>query len=334
MSDWTPLLVFMGVAVMLALGIAIGAALFFFQRMASPELTPMQVRLKQIKRYQDIVDQADDAHARRLDDLLRDRSYDNAAMGKMLDRFDFTAGLKKLLSQAGMKMTVDKFILFCMIAPFVLLTLLGMALGNVIVLLLAPGSAIGAIFFVKFKKGARVGAFVRQLPDALGLMTSALRAGHSFQSAMNVIASEMRPPIGPEFAQVVNDINLGIPVKDALNRMVLSMETPDVRMFVTAVLIQREAGGNLAEVLDKLGYTIRERFKLKGQISAATGQARMTGYMLGAAPVIVFLILFLFMPKYVEPLHSTLLGQIALGIAAVLQGIGFLVMKKIVDIRV
>ena len=117
--------------------------------------------------------------------------------------------------------------------------------------------------------------------------------------------------------------------------MVAKLDTlPDVRMFSTAVVIQREAGGNLAEVLEKLGYTIRERFKLKAQISALTGQSRLTGYVLGGAPALILTFLTVFMYSYVKPLYETDMGHLALGAVVILQCIGFFVMKKIIDIRV
>lgn len=134
---------------------------------------------------------------------------------------------------------------------------------------------------------------------------------------------------------MVKDINLGIPVRESLARMVSKLDTlPDVRMFATAVAIQREAGGNLAEVLENLGYTIRERFKLKGQIAALTGQSRLTGYVLGCAPVVLLAGLSVFFYDYVAPLYETEFGHYALIAAFILQVIGFFVMKKIIDIRV
>jgi tight adherence protein B len=130
-------------------------------------------------------------------------------------------------------------------------------------------------------------------------------------------------------------MNLGIPVKEAMEKMVGNLDNmPDVKMFCTAVLIQREAGGNLAEILDKLSNTIRERFKLKGQIMALTGQARLTGYVLGCAPLVLLGILSMFFYSYVKPLYETEMGKMLLIVAAVLQVIGFLVMKKIIEIRV
>ena len=202
--------------------------------------------------------------------------------------------------------------------------------GFAVVGLLIP---LMAYLYVIIKKKKRFNRFTLQLPDALNLMTSSLRAGHAFQSSLKIVSTEMPEPISGEFSDLVRDINLGIPVKESLERLVHKLDTlPDVHMFVTAVLIQREAGGNLAEVLDKLSYTIRERFKLKGQIAALTGQSRLTGYLLGAAPIVLF-ILLTFM-GYTKPLMEHPLGYLLLGIGGFVMLIGFIIMRKIVDIRV
>jgi tight adherence protein B len=222
-----------------------------------------------------------------------------------------------------------------MMMPMGIMVVLGVVSGFIIISLVGILVPIGAYSLVLFKRSQRYGKFIAQLPDALSMITSALRAGHSFQSALTVVSSEMPNPIAIEFASMVKDINLGIPVRESLARMVLKLDTlPDVRMFATAVAIQREAGGNLAEVLENLGYTIRERFKLKGQIAALTGQSRLTGYVLGGAPAVLLAGLSLFFYPYVQPLYETDMGHLALLIAFILQMIGFFVMKKIIDIRV
>lgn len=316
--------------------IGIGAALFFFQRYSNPEPSLIQQRLMQIK-----IRHAEEStfelreQSKRMQRLYKDAEYSNPALGQKLEALGFFQHLRMLISQSGMKVTPDKFFMNNIVLPLILCTLLGVFTGVPPLFLLGPGIAGGSYVYVVFRRKQRLNKFVVQLPDALSLITSSLRAGHSFQSALTVVSTELGEPISAEFSLVVRDINLGIPVKEALNRMVYKLDTlPDVRMFATAVLIQREAGGNLAEVLEKLGYTIRERFKLKGQISALTGQSRLTGYVLGGAPAVLLLGLSVFMYGYVKPLWETEPGHIALGAVVVLQTIGFFFMKKIIDIRV
>jgi tight adherence protein B len=334
--DVTTILMFAMVATLFCVcAVGMGAALYFLQKFLSPEPSFMQQRLMRLKsQHREETSSIYQNEARKISQLFKDRNYANEALGKFLENYSFTELIKRSLYQAGLTIPVDKFILYFLVGPFLGGFLLFMLSKNFVIFLLGlivPLLSFGAL---KFRQGKRLARFTTQLPDALNLITSSLRAGHSFQSAIGVVASEMPDPIGVEFALVVNDINLGIPVKEAMAKLVANLDLPDVRMFSTAVLIQREAGGNLAEVLDKLGYTIRERFKLKGQISALTGQSRLTGYVLGCAPVGLFVILFLLFPAYVEPLYTTTLGMFGLGVAGVLQLIGFFIMKKIIDIRV
>lgn len=316
--------------------LAVGAAIFFFQRYNSPEPSIIHQRLIQLKERskQEAILEETEA-AKKMARLYKDGDYNNEQLGKKLEQLNFFKHLKALMQQAGMKTPADKYFITNMMLPMVLLTVLGLATGFFILALLGPGAAALSYYYVIFMRGRRMNKFVNQLPDALSMITSALRAGHSFQSALSVVSTELADPISTEFASMVRDINLGIPVKEALNRMVGKLDTlPDVRMFATAVLIQREAGGNLAEVLEKLGYTIRERFKLKGQIAALTGQSRLTGYVLGGAPAFILTGLSIFMYGYVKPLWETDMGHLALGAVVILQAIGFFIMKKIIDIRV
>jgi tight adherence protein B len=166
------------------------------------------------------------------------------------------------------------------------------------------------------------------------MITNALRAGHSLQSALSLVSLEFKDPIGTEFSQLTNDINLGIPMKDALERMANTMESvTDLRLFTTAVMINREAGGNLAEVLEKLGYTIRDRFKFKGHLKAITGQSRLTGYVIGLMPLFLGLIFSVISPGYTDPLFDTVLGLILLVAAIGMEILGMFIIGKIVNIR-
>ena len=313
--------------------VAIGAALFFLQRYTHPEPSLLQQRLAHLKtRQKQEETSSENEQLQRFSKLYKGSVYSNESLGKFLEQFNLFQHLKLRMHQEGMSHP-DQYILKFMLIPSVL----GLAIACVFPLAaVLPVVAIaGGYGNIIWKRSKRYGKFITQLPDALSMITSALRAGHSFQSAMGIVTTEMGDPIATEFSAVVRDINLGIPVKEALGRMVGRLDTlPDVRMFSTAVIIQREAGGNLAEVLEKLGYTIRERFKLKGQIAALTGQSRMTGYVLGAAPVLLLSFLSLIMYGYVKSLYETDLGHLILLVILVMQAIGFMVMKKIIDIRV
>lgn len=316
--------------------LTLGAAVFFLQRYANPEPSVIQQRLTQLKeRQSEAVETENMAQIRKLARLYKAKDYQNEDLGKKLEQFNFFNNLKLLLQQADIKIPPDKYFLMYMAMPIGVCLLLGLVTRFIPLMLGGFVIAAGAYFNAVMKRGKRLNRFTAQMPDALLMICSALRAGHSFQSALTVVSNEMSEPIAGEFSTVVKDINLGIPVKEAMGRLSNKLNSlPDVRMFVTAVMIQREAGGNLAEVLEKLGYTIRERFKLKGQIAALTGQSRMTGYVLGGAPAMILAFLSLFMYDYVRPLYETDIGKVCLGAVVLLQAIGFFIMKKIIDIRV
>ncbi|WP_303673064.1 type II secretion system F family protein [Vampirovibrio chlorellavorus] len=320
----------------LLMAVGFGAAVFLFQRYANPEPTEVQKRLMMLKQRTVSESQgpAED-QLKKLASLFKEADYQNEKLGAKLERIPFFLTLKIRMQQAGINTPADKYFIMNMLMPVVILTVLALVSGFFMMILLGLIWSVGSYLLVLFKRKQRYAKFIAQFPDALSMITSALRAGHSFQSALTVVASEMPNPIALEFASMVKDINLGIPVRESLSRLVAKLDTlPDVRMFATAVMIQREAGGNLAEVLESLGYTIRERFKLKGQISALTGQSRLTGYVLGGAPAFLLILLSVFFYGYVSPLYETEMGHVALMIAVVLQCIGFSIMKKIVDIRV
>jgi tight adherence protein B len=203
---------------------------------------------------------------------------------------------------------------------------------------LAPIAGI-IMFLVPFawllwKRAKRLKTFAAQLSDALELVARALRAGHSLAAGMHVVAEEMPTPIADEFNRVYEEQNLGIPIEDSLKGVCERVPNLDLRFFVTSVLIQRQTGGDLAEILDKIGYVIRERYRILGQVQALTAEGRLSGIILLALPFGLFLMMLYIKPDYVERLWTHKLGiQMAIG-ALILQLLGAIVIKKIVNIKV
>jgi tight adherence protein B len=200
--------------------------------------------------------------------------------------------------------------------------------------------AIGLVFFfvpfgwVLNKRRVRLKSFASLLPDALELVARALRAGHSLAAGMHVVAEEMPSPISDEFGRVYEEQNLGIPIEDSLRGICERVPNLDLRFFVTSVAIQRQTGGDLAEILDKIGYVIRERYKILGQVKALTAEGRLSGVVLIALPFVLFLMMLHIKPDYVQLLWTDTLG-IKMSIAAlVLQVLGAIVIKKIINIKV
>src|SRR6185312_2940141 len=184
------------------------------------------------------------------------------------------------------------------------------------------------------KRRGRLSKFASQLSDALELVARALRAGHSLGAGMHVVAEEMPSPIADEFGRVFEEQNLGIPIEESMKAMCERVPNMDLRFFVTAVGIQRSTGGDLAEILDKIGYVVRERFRILGQVKALTGEGRLSGVVLIALPFALFGFMLNAKPDYVESLWTTDLGKKMSIFAIIAQILGALTIRKIVNIKV
>jgi tight adherence protein B len=184
------------------------------------------------------------------------------------------------------------------------------------------------------KRRVRLNKFAAQLPDALELVARALRAGHSLSAGMHVVAQEMPAPIADEFNRVFEEQNLGVNIEESLKGICDRVPNLDLRFFVTSVSIQRQTGGDLAEILDKIGYVIRERFRILGQVKALTGEGRLSGVVLIALPFALFGFMLNMKPDYVEALWTTDIGRIMSGIGIGLQILGAICIRKIVNIKV
>jgi tight adherence protein B len=199
---------------------------------------------------------------------------------------------------------------------------------------------VGLVFFaipfgwVLNKRRVRMKKFAAQLPDALELVARALRAGHSLGAGMHVVAEEMPPPIADEFGRVYEEQNLGIPVEESLRNICERIPNLDLRFFVTSVAIQRTTGGDLAEILDKIGHVIRERYRILGQVKALTAEGRLSGVVLIALPFVLFLVMLHIKPDYVQDLWTHPLGIRMSVFGLIMQILGALVIKKIINIKV
>jgi len=226
-----------------------------------------------------------------------------------------------------------------------------MGVGLVLALLGATGSWLARVpwffaplaglvmFFIPFmwllnKRRGRLKHFAAQLPDALELVARALRAGHSLAAGMHVVAEEMPSPISDEFGRVYEEQNLGIPIEDSMRGICERVPNLDLRFFVTSVAIQRQTGGDLAEILDKIGYVIRERYRILGQVKALTAEGRLSGVVLIALPFLLFLVMLHIKPDYIQLLWTDPLGVKMSVFGLIAQVLGAVVIKKIIDIKV
>ena len=195
-------------------------------------------------------------------------------------------------------------------------------------------------FYVGRRKTRRLNAFNDHLADTITLIANALRAGASFLQAIELVVRETQPPISTEFNRVIREVNLGLPFEQALANMVRRVRSDDLELMATAITIQHQVGGNLAEILDSIAFTIRERIRIKGEIKTLTAQQRMSGYVVAGLPIGLVIILSLIAPTFMEPMFGPPeilgipLGVIILAIGAVMMLIGFLAIRRIVDIEV
>lgn len=235
---------------------------------------------------------------------------------------------------ADIMMKPEEFCLIWLVLTFVPAGLA--ALFQLGIMPCATLAALGAflpIVFIKIKKGKRTKAFEAQLGDTLIMMCNGLRSGFSFQQSMENVAKDMPAPIGMEFGRVCNEIRYGATMEDALNNMVDRVKSPDLMLVVSAVLIQRTTGGNLSEILSTISNTIRDRIKIKGEISSITAQGRMSGLIIGALPVGIAAILMVVNPEYMSTFFTTTAGNVMLIVSVVMEILGFLAIRKVVTIE-
>jgi tight adherence protein B len=271
------------------------------------------------------------------ENLLRKRAADlqkNMLEG-VLARLQVVNTLQKVLDQADVNWSASR--LLVNLSGLAMMTSLGLAMLKIQILTcIGAGIAVFAlpIMFLVHKRRRRIKIMVEQLPDVFELMGQALRAGHSLASGIQLVSVQMPDPIAGEFARVFHEQNLGIKIEEALLNMADRVDQLDVRFFVTAVLIQRQTGGDLAEVLDKIGKVIRDRIQLFGAVRALTAEGRLSGLVLLLLPVIVFFISLSVNPDYARQLLDTPNGRIMLGSAICMDLMGMALIRKIVNIKV
>jgi tight adherence protein B len=256
-------------------------------------------------------------------------------LNRWLLRLEVAPRLRVLLYQANLKWTVGVLLLMCLVC-FVIPAYLVYLRTGVMVLGLLIGTLLGGspIFYVLAKRKQRFARFEQGLPEAIDLIVSALRAGHSLVSALGLVANESPDPIGPEFKICFDEQNYGLDLRTAMDNLLARVPLPDLRIIVTAILIQRSSGGNLAEVLDKAAQLIRERFRLRRQVRTHTAQGRLTGWILTFLPIVLGFALYLVNPDNMSLLWRRDLGKDLLWFAGVMTTIGGLIIRKIVNMEV
>jgi tight adherence protein B len=257
------------------------------------------------------------------------------AIDRMLGTTTRGSALGRWIDQSGMKASISGVLLIAVVLAGILAVLVTMLVQAAWGMLLGGMIGFGLPFLVlKVKRSRRMRAFEEQFPEGLDLISRALKAGHAFATGLKMVADEMPEPVGPEFRKTFDEQNFGLPMKDSLDNLSFRIPLLDVRFFATAVLIQRETGGNLSEILENLAHVVRERFKVQRQVRVHTAHGRFTaGVLLSLPPGLAIMLLFI-NPNHMEPLFHQKLGQMMLGAASVMQLIGFIWIRKVIKIEV
>lgn len=257
------------------------------------------------------------------------------ALDTLLRRSERVSMLQKMLIQGEVNIRPGNFLMICVLSATVLGVVFFFAANNLI--FGWAGALLG--FFLPYAyashmRSRRFQRFEEKFPDAMDTLARAVRAGHAFTTALELIANEIAEPIAGEFRQLYEEQKFGLPVREALLNLTDRIPLVDVKFFVTAVMLQRETGGNLAEILDNLSYVIRERFKIMRQVRVHTAQGRMTMLLLMALPPIIVVTMRILNPGFIQPLFTDYIGHMLIVGGITLQTIGYFVIRRIIAIQV
>jgi len=257
------------------------------------------------------------------------------AFDELLRRITLMEKFNKLLYQANAKYAAGFFIILSVLlglAAYLITGLLGYSY-----LVSFPAALAGFVspfVYLRRKKKKRMEKFMSQLPEALDLMARSLKSGHAFTTGLKLASEEFGDPLGPEFEVALDEINFGVPVADALRKMTYRVDCTDLNFFVVAVILQRETGGNLAQIIESIATLIRERFKFFGQVKALVAEGLLSMRVLIALPFFIVGILMLMNPEYISQLFEETLGHIMIGVALFMMLVGYIIMRNIVNVKV
>ncbi len=323
--NWLPALV-----VFLAVGFGVVSLAFLGESLREVR------RRRDFRRQLEAVTGRDDVAAGDLTTttILRERD-ESSAIDSVLTALPQFRDLKVLLEQADLNWTPGTFVMISFGLAAALFASAFILSQRILPAALAAFAGFAFPYmYVRRLRTRRIRRFEEQFPEAIDLLGRSIRAGHAFPTGLKVVAEESPDPMGMEFRQIFEEQKFGLPLEDSLLGMADRVDLVDVRIFITAILIQREVGGNLAEILDKIAYTIRERFTLQRQIRVYTAQGRLTGYILAALPILLGLAITALNPTYMAILFEDPMGKFLIALAAILQFVGFLLIHRIIDIEI
>jgi tight adherence protein B len=321
-------------AIVLAL-LAVLAVMIFFGGVASTLGIGDRTIETRLERYTSGVAEAEVVEKKRRGKEKRP-SILAAGVDKAIAGRSFTDRIAGKLAQADVKLTPGEYVIlnitsilgFFLLGYLIFHKNMFMALGSGVFGFYVPG------IYLKIQQRRRLNSFNDQLGDSINLLANSLRAGYSLLQAMETVSKELPPPISVEFARVVREVSLGLSNEQAMNNMLRRIQSDDLDLMITAINVQHEVGGNLSEILEIIGHTIRERVRIKGEIRVLTAQGQMSGYVITFLPVVLGLILYAMNPDYMSAMFQEVCGWIMIGVALFGIVTGFIAIQKIVSIEV
>ena len=275
-------------------------------------------------------------YEREIIDIMRKNMLSEVPwLNRMLLSMRWTDHLSSLIEKSGTESTLGALILLSVLmASGGFVILLWVSSHSLLSLMVALFLGILPFLYIYMKKNRRMGKFQRQLPDALDLIARALKAGHAFTGGLKMVGDELGEPVGREFEKTLHEINFGAGIPEALKNLTQRVDCPDLRFFIISVIIQRESGGNLAEILGKISYLIRERFKLQNRVQVLASEGKLSAIILIAIPFVIALALSVLNPGYIRTLFIDPVGKALVAFALLMMVIGIIVMKRMIEIRV
>ena len=324
--------------ILVVLAFALGVGLVMGVYMGAIKIPGMMLRRKLETRLEELSKEPEDTStpAGKVKALLKTREEGPLpALDRALGSTDRGTAFTHWIEQTGVKTTPSAVILMALASALMVGLLVSFAIRAFWGI--PVGAALGfavPFFILNVKRVRRLRKFEELFPEALDLIARALKAGHAFATGLKMVADEMPVPVGPEFRKTFDEQNFGLPLKDALENLTHRVPNLDVRFFATAVLIQRETGGNLSEILENLAHVVRERFKILRQVRVYTAHGRLTGYVLLALPAFLCIALSFINPDHMNLLFRERMGQQLLMAAAVMQFVGYVWIRQVVKIEV
>jgi len=316
-----------GIAIFTTLVLFIEGSIYAIRAIHNPERKQLRRRLQRFSSEQ---------NSNQSIDIVRNRVLSQTPwLNSVMLKTPGVPHVAHLLEQADCRYPVGMFL-----SLSVLLTLAGLLIGSFVLnnmmlqVAAAAGCGLMPFLYISYKKHLRLRKFLRQLPEALDLIARSLRAGHTFQVGLKMVGEEFADPMGTEFDKTLAEINFGAGIPEALKNLAQRVDCPDLHFFVVAILIQRETGGNLAEIAENIAQLIRKRFELQDRVRALAAEGKLSAIILFALPFVLALGLSVMNPKYLGVLFTDPIGKGMLGVAAVIMVIGAIIIKKMIHIKV